>query len=48
MLGSVVFLKEEEKTSDISFQVSTLLNNQQEAGSYSNKGKSFRRGKQSS
>lgn len=48
MLAFVAFLKGEEKISDISFQVSTPLNNQQERGSYSSKGKSFHWDKQSS
>lgn len=48
MLGFVALLKREEKTTDISFQVSTPLNNQQETDSYSNKGKSFHWGKQGS
>lgn len=48
MLGFVALLKREEKTTDISFQVSTPLNNQQETDSYPNKGKSFHWGKQGS
>ena len=48
MLGFVAFLKGEEKTTDISFQVCTALNDQQEGDSYSSKGKSFPWGKQGS
>lgn len=48
MLGVVAFLKGEEKTTDISFQISTPLNNQQEGGSYSSKAKSFHGDKQGS
>jgi len=46
MLSFVAFLKGEEKTTGISFQVSTPLNNHQKGGSYSSKGKSFHRDKQ--